>query len=156
MYYITDKQSAIKTVQRFLGQNQTGVYNAGTAKSVIAHQEEKGIEKSGIVDYETFNSLKENYLENNEFPIIFTQFPYKTGDSGTDITMLNAIIGEVIGEYTFEGLTESGSYYSTNTAEAVARLREIFMLSDSANVDREFLNRLLREKNAINLSKKNR
>ena len=156
MYYITEKHNAIKTVQRFLGQNQTGVFGKGTKRSVTAHQAQNGIEPTGIVDYETFNSLKDNYNTISESCIIFSSFPYKRGDSGSELAIINAIIGEVIDKYTFEGVAPVGEYYGDDTVEAVIRLREIFMLEHSEEIDEKFISRLITEKNAINLSQKNR
>lgn len=156
MYYISEKHNAIKTVQRFLGQNQSGIYNENTRASVLNHQSDNGIEASGIVDYETFNSLKGDYLSVKESCIVFSSYPYKKGDYGSEITIINALISEVIEEYTFEGITPRGDYYGDDTAEAVVRLREIFLLEYSEGIDEVFISRLLTEKNAINLSQNNR
>ena len=156
MYYITEKHNAIKTVQRFLGQNQSGVYGENTKNAVAKHQSKNGIESTGIVDYKTFNSLKSDYLAIEDSCFVFSSFPYKRNDYGSEVEILNALIAEVIKEYTFEGVIPSGNYYGNNTAEAVIRLREIFMLEASDKIDRIFIARLLNEKNAINLSKSNR
>lgn len=159
MYYITERHNAIKTVQRFLGENQTGVYSEDTRNKVIAHQAENNIELSGVVDYETFNSLKEVYLKAStarDVSVVFSGLPYKIGDMGTNIAIINAILTEVISEYTFESVPPNGSYYGNRTVDAVVRLREIFMLDYSQEIDEEFISRLLTEKNAINLSKNNR
>ena len=156
MYFISEKQNAIKTVQKFLGETETGVYNKRTKDKVKQHQAENNLQESGIVDYETFISLKEKYLKEGDGHIIFPRFPYKKGDSGTEIAILNALLTEIIREYTFDGIAPSGEYYGENTVDAVIRLREIFMLKHSVEIDKELFFMLLAEKNAINLSKTNR
>ena len=156
MYYITDKHEAIRTVQRFLGQNQTGVYGADTRDAVAEHQVKRNIRKSGVVDYDTFNSLKSDYLAQDAGFTLFSKFPYKRGDMGTDVTVINAIIAEVISEYEFDGTVSEVGYFGDTTADAVLRLREIFGLGYSDKIDKNFMKRLLMEKNAINLSKSNR
>ena len=156
MYQITERHNAIKTVQKFLGQNQTGVYGENTRNKITEHQRKNNIEPSGIVDYETFNSIKAEYLAKGTEGMMLSSFPYKIGDTGTDIAIINAILSSVIDEYTFEGIFPSADYYSERTADTVARLREVFMLKPSREIDEEFISRLLIEKNAINLSKNNR
>ncbi len=156
MYFISENQNAIKTVQRFLGETETGVYSKRTKDMVKRHQAENNLQESGIVDYETFTSLKEKYLKKYDYYTIFPHFPYKKYDSGAEIAILNALLAEIIKEYTFDGIPPSGEYYGENTVDAVIRLREIFMLKHSVEIDKELFFMLLAEKNAINLSKTNR
>ena len=155
MYLITDRQNAIKAVQKFLGLNQTGVFNTKLRDMVTKTQKENDLEVTGIVNYETFNFLKTKYLEKLTQPTIFSALVYEMGDMGEEVAIINALLANVIQNYTFEGIVPKGYYYGQKTADAVVRLREIFMLRPSNNVDKEFLARLLLEKNAINLSQNN-
>ncbi len=159
MYNINDKNSAIKELQRLLRINQTGQYDSNTKSAVKEHQEKNNIAVTGITDYETFESvvnehilyemIELNKLNLHELP----DFPYKYGDSGTNVGVINSILGEIFEEYTIETKLPRGKYFDKDTENAVTRLQAIFMLSETGQVDDIMFARMVDEKNAI-ISKK--
>jgi len=150
MYLITDKSTPIKVIQKYLRITPNGIFDERTKRAVMQHQVKNGLTVTGVVDYETFLSLKNNnqYRENHllsKSVIYNASFPYFFGNSGNDIAQINSILREVIGNYTVETRLPGGNYYNTYTEEATLRLREIFGLRASKQIDEEFFTRLYKE-----------
>ena len=148
MYSIDDKISAIKAVQRFLFLNETGIFNSDTKKAVEEKQRSSGLEITGTVDLETYElilndyKLKENTDRINYETPLKGGFPYKIGDYGNDITILNAMLSEVIAKEGLKLWRPRGNYFSRTTSAAVERLREIFQLEAGTQIDELFYHRL--------------
>ena len=157
-YSIYDKTAAINRVRLFLGLSANGTYDIEVIEKIKSIQKKSGLLQSGIVDYETFKLLVQEY--NNELikrkggEVLFGEnnFPFRFGNRGNNIILLNTMLREVLQEYTYEGDLPTGAFYSRNTENSVSRLRKVFGLKDSNTVDEEFLYRLKQETEANKLT----
>ncbi len=151
MYTIGNRAGAIKTVQRYLGLSESGIFDDKTRVAVKEFQSARNLEITGVVDYISFVLLRSHFYENenarNAAKIAPTlKFPVKFGDSGPQITRLNSELSEALANYSFYGILPRGSFYNSYTSGAVVRLREIFGLKSGDVVDEELYMRLQRER----------
>jgi hypothetical protein len=73
------------------------------------------------------------------------EFPYKRGDSGYAVEILNAMLASVIDKYELNILRPRGNYYNQRTEKAVYLLRELFLLHQSTEIDEKFYEKLERQ-----------
>ena len=157
MYQIDERVSAIKEVQRLLGLNQTGIYDAATRKRVKAVQEAYSLKKNDFVDYETFVAICQEYrkgLKIHNSYLYAPKYPYKAGDMDTNVSLIHSALSPVLEDYRYEGLIPNGTFLGKNTIAAVNYLRNIFGIPDSEEIDELFINRLLFEKRALEIKRK--
>ena len=158
MYSIYDKESAINQVLRYLNLSENGIYSERASSAVRRHQRANGIEESGVVDFITFNSLLKDYkkIQNKKNAgwgmLTENAFPYSFGDQGTDVSIINAMLSDVLEDYSFFGYLPKGSYYSRDTADAVKMLSGVFGFLERDSVDEEFFERLRFERDNKNSS----
>lgn len=160
MYRIEEQTDAIKEVQRLLQINQTGFYDRKTQNAVLAIQAKNNIDQTGIVDYETFTAiLSEFHLKKNEkicaHYLSNPKFPYSKGDMDDNVGLINQVLTIVLEDYEYEGLLPRGKYFGNDTENGTVYLRKIFSMGDSDKIDEAMMNRILVEKEAIELKKKN-
>ena len=148
MYELTNRAAALRNVQNMLGLNESGIYDTKTKNRVLLHQKDNSLQESGVIDYLTFLSIVREY-NNSKLKYKVSQktpfrdgFPYKKGDFGDEINILNSMIRKAINEYRLNSTLPRGPYYSDATIEAVRELRGIFMLSQVDFIDEEFYDRL--------------
>lgn len=167
MYELLDKKSAIKEIQRFLRVisdrvnpniprvSIDGIYGQETFEAVSVFQEIYGLAKTGTVDRETFELL---YLlhdsairEKNTSNYIITNegFPLKLGSQGNDVINLHLYITELEKTYADIGSVGKGSYFNTQTQNAVINLEKIFNMKASGEVSAILYQRILTELDAI-------
>ena len=151
MYLIYDKASAIKTVQKYLGTNQTGSLDAADKEAIYLFQRTYNYPPTGIVDYATFTALRSEYdhkrtiaRARSDAPLL--NFPVIAGDSGDEISALNLMLSTVLREYSYYEVLPRGRYYNVYTSLAILFLREKFGLQSVDVVDEEFYLRLMRER----------
>ena len=157
MYQIDDRVSAIKEVQRLLGLNQTGLYDAITRKMVRTVQESYALKKSASVDYETFVAICREYrkgLKTHNHYLYMPKYPYKIGNMDTNVTLIHSALSPVLEDYRYEGQIPSGSFLGESTIAAVNYLRNIFGMPGGDEIDELFINRLLLEKRALEIKRK--
>ena len=168
MYELIDKPSAIKEVQRRLriisDRKNTnvprvsidGIYADETKNAVYIFQEEYGILPTSEVDFETFNLLvklsDEAVLEERLPSRVLTDapFPFKRGDQGPDVLIINTILTELGYTYQDIGRSEKSNYFSRNTERNVSELQKIFRSEVTGEVDRAFYYRIETELDALN------
>ena len=156
MYRIEDQPAALREVQRLLGINQTAFYDKPTRDAVIEIQTKFDLEPNGVTDYLTFNAIVENHKmsvsENANNQYLFTPtFPYKKGDMDDNVGTINDILSIVLKNYRYDGNIPTGKYFGDDTIEAVIYLRYVFKMRVSEEIDAQFMNRLIFEKNAIGI-----
>ena len=159
MYDIEDRVAALKEVQRLLSVNQTGVYDNNTRDAVKIIQAAYSYDNKDEVDYTTFTYILQEYLKREAKKVktdyLFSpKFPYTESDLDENVRLINEALKIVLKDYAYEGNYPDGKYFGVNTINAVNFLRAIFRLTPMNEIDEEFLNRLLLEKNAIELKKK--
>ncbi len=150
MYYISEKDEAIKTIQRYLGLSESGNYDNKTKEGVLEFQEIQGITANGVVDNVTFEALRERYYtkEFGDNAASFdglNRFPYQKNDFGNDISILNSHISEALKNYNYYDRMPKGAYFDIYTERAILRLREIFSLEGDNTVDKTFYARIKHE-----------
>lgn len=150
MYNIEDRRGAIAAIQRLLGINESGIYDEMTKSAVMRAQINGGVAETGIVDYETFLIIRDNYHKRlrqseAEARLSVPRFPYKVGDRGSDVGIINADIRVALPRYTHEDMAPRGDYYTSYTAAAVRRLRQIYILPNGSQVDEDLYYRLIRD-----------
>ena len=150
MYEINDKRGAIIAVQRLLGVNESGIYDKETLNATRKFQQSSGIEETGIVDYETFKLLIDQGVQSKQADtargrLSEPRFPYQPGERDSNMSIINADLREAIKRYTHEDLLPRGVYYTSYTASAAKRLREIYMLSDGYKVDEVLYYKVIRD-----------
>ena len=159
MYHINDTVSALKEVQRLLNVNETGIYDEKTKDAVEKIQKTYGIESVNTVDYATFNAILDEYkkekIKRLNFKYLYNpKFPYVIGDMGDNVKLINDSIRLVLEDYVYEDLLPKGTFLNQITLTAANFLRKIFKMEPSEEIDEAFMNRLLLEKNAIEIKRK--
>lgn len=163
MYLQSDKASAVKEIQKylfFLSDRKykdipripiDGTFDKETQAAVIKFQEIKLLSPTGIVDYETFTALYADYNElvadsyTSSDIIIAKELPLKENDQGEAVRALHVLINELKRYYPQIGDVGNGAYFSARTTSSVKKLRELFRLSNSEQVDSELYRRIVRE-----------
>ncbi len=148
MYHNTDKSAAIRTVQKYLSTNESGIYDDNTKYLVTLFQRENNLETTGIVDYKTFDLLKSKHImrekiSNARRSIANHRFPYSIGDFGDDVALINVNLSNALLPYTHEEIMPKGAHYTQYSASAVKRLREIYMVSGESVLDELLYYRIL-------------
>lgn len=161
MYRIDDRDAAIKDVQRLLGVNQTGFYDAPTENAVKKVQSIYSYEENGKVDYKTFGIIVAEHNERElstkeEYYLFAPQFPYVLYDIDENIRLINSALNTVLKDYVYEEEFPEGIFFGVSTLNAANFLRKIFGMTLSDEIDERFVNRLLREKKAIEIKQKYR
>ena len=154
MYQINDRIAAIKEIQRLLGISQTGKYDSETKDKVLNIQESYGIEKTGTVDYTTFNAILTEHNQNNSAHMQYLyapNYPYAEGDMNENVYMIHNALSPVLKDYRYDGDFPSGKYLGKSTINAVNYLRSIFGMLTSDKIDEKFINRLLLERDLLEL-----
>ena len=150
MYSIENKASAIIAIQKMLGINETGIYDENTKNTIYRFQEENDLERTGIIDYFTFIKIRDNYIKvmrgkEAESRLAESMFPYKIGDHGQIMHTINSDINIGLKRYTHEDILPRGEYYTSYTASAVKRLREIYMLDGYSSLDEVLYYMIIRD-----------
>ena len=150
MYNITDKYSAVKSLQGLLGLNKNGIYDITVTNKVKQLQNENLLEDTGIVNYQTFQAIQKSTHDESIETKIRTSlpqlksFPYSLGDYGNDVLYINTLIGDVIKKHNIDIPKPRGRYFGNDTLNAVRSLREAFLLRKSDEIDEMFIHRILR------------
>ena len=160
MYHITDKQAAIREVQKYLHFASDrgvisaervaidGIYGDETRNAVASFQAEKDLKETGVVDYKTFVLLYEAYLSAQsiyyaeDYFISTALFPFKFGDTGHEVLLLNLMLEELRRHYTEVSEVALKPYYSHATENAVNDIRKIYGLESSQMIDLELYEKM--------------
>lgn len=158
MYRIEDEISAIKNIQRLIFLNQTGAYDEKTRNSVLEIQKKQGSTPSGIVDYETFRLIVENYhkkasQKSSEY-LFGAKYPYEYGDIGENIVIINNAVSAVLKDFRYNEDHPKGAFFGHETINGIRYLRKAFCMEESDSADPAFINRLFIERNAIDIKNK--
>jgi len=153
MYRLGDKWAAVREIQKYLHFvsdritdevpriSIDGFFGEETKAAVKAFQKYKGIRESGEVDYETFTLLYEDFLgarflyNAEKYAIDNTLFPFKLGDTGNEVLLLNLMIDEITKIFKDVTPVDVKPYFSKATESAVKDIRKIFMLNGDLEID---------------------
>ena len=150
MYYIYNKEEAIRTVQKYLLLTQNVIFDNNTKNAVILFQESFGIVPSGAVDIVTFEKMRKEYYNrllstkaSNSDSL--NSFPYKLHDYGNDVSIINASIRKALMRYTYYDRAPVGNYFDIYTERAIIKLREIFLMPGDKSLDKALYARIKRD-----------
>lgn len=153
MYYIRDKSSAIKAIQRMLGLAPSGIYDKRTRGAVTELQREYGLNADGTVDYKTFLQIVDyrnrSIVDRLGDESLLNRFPYVMGMYGEDVGLINLKLSRVLKEYRYDSVLPRGKIFNDASLRAQKRLREIFNIPDADFIDEELYIRLERESFSI-------
>lgn len=163
MYKINDRAEAIRMVQVYLSNvgdpdifiAPTGVFDENTRLSVESFQRGKGFTQTGIVDKETFDSLYKEYLLFTERQKIrnltesFMFFPILAGIRSDGMMHINIMLFKLLDYYGYTHSLRENNFYSSNTAEAVKILSNIYLLEYPGYIDEFFYSAMIRDYNSI-------
>ena len=117
-----------------------GDFGAGTEESVKSYQKTFGLPQTGVVDEDTWNSIKNTYFEIlSRFPYNFEEgviLPYpgrilRIGVDGNDVRALQEYLNYISNTYNeIPKITVDGSY-GPSTSAAINKFVEVFNLPDS-------------------------
>ena len=113
MYSIEDRQEAIRELQKYLKEAgdsaipivPTGVYDENTRVSVERFQEDRGLEKTGRANRETFELIYAVYLEilrkrlAQSIAGADVVFPLKRGNSTSELYRINNTLANIMKRY---------------------------------------------------------
>lgn len=161
MYKTNDFPAAVRTVQRYLYELYLtapekykrvyidGVYSYETRAAVEHFQEIFSLEKTGNVDYETFERLYAEYVlargtrkGNTSYS---SQLPIRVGDSGAGVEEIHLLLKELSRYYIDIPHVPRGRYYSEESAEAIDYMRSVFGMNKNGEADGELILRLKSE-----------
>lgn len=167
MYRTEDRAAAIRQIQRYLYEIHKsewldiprvpidGIYGNDTRSAVVELQRLKNIQPSGLVDYETFGAIYEEYLlasrlsdSDSQFLLTGKPFPFKVGDSGADIEIIHLIFRELSGYYKDLPIPKKSSYFSEESASFTRGLQNIFGMPPDGIVTAAMYDRILFELSA--------
>ena len=151
MYDINKKESAIREVQKYLGEigyvknppALTGIYDDRTRAGVKAVQKSKSISESGVVDLETMTALYEEYIffidrAHAARRARVVSFPIRIGDSGRGIREINEALVFLMDYYREGHRIKISSYFGEPSASAAEALYEIYGMDKEDGIN-EFL-----------------
>ena len=159
MYQIEDTVAALKEVQRLLGITQTGVFDVKTKSAITLIQEENSIEVKDMVDYATFEAILRRYryskaqADKSDY-LFLPAYPYSLNDMDENVRLINNALRLVLEEYVYEDTLPSGKFLSSDTIRSANFLQRIFKMPVSDKINADFVNRLILEKNAIEIKRK--
>ena len=166
MYRIDDEKNANRQVQTYLRElsyaygdlpqiTVDGIYGEETKKAVHAFQNKFGLTATGEVDLATFNLLYEESVGAREERagqselLSASVFPLQKGDSGSEVRILQSVIGELLGlRIPFDG------FYGRATEDGVRAFQRKYQYPPSGIVDRKLWNRIAKEYRLLTENKK--
>lgn len=163
MYRVYDKEEAIRQVQIYLAVvadgdifiAPTGVYDDNTRFAVIEFQNKNGIKQSGVVDYETFTLLYEEYriksdiISLNQTTGSFVEFPIYPRQFSPALSSINRMLATLLDYYGHTHSIRDNNFYSTETSRAVGMIRGIYQLPDDNYIDEILYMRLIADHDSI-------
>ena len=159
MYLQSDITAAIRHVQEYLYEIELhdqasyitapdGIYGTSTKKAISDFQQRFHLPSTGIVDFHTFEALRDTALkyseENSKKQNLYSQdgFPLRMGSRGADVDVLHALLRS-LSEYVKDlPSIPRTSYFSAETERAVQYMQDIFQMDTDGTVDGALFDRL--------------
>lgn len=162
MYDTSDREAAIRAVQRFLLELHyfdstipfitiDGIYGDSTRAAVRAYQRLRGLPETGEVDYETFRPLYADYaraLRARTGTAIVppdTPLPIKTGAVGDGVLTVQRLMNKLAERYSLTPRTDESGVYSYASGITANALRRIYRLPEDGTVTAEFFDKMVRD-----------
>lgn len=162
MYDTSDKEAAIRAVQRFLLELHyfegsipfvtiDGIFGDATRTAVRAYQRLRGLPETGEVDYNTFRLLYTDYARayraRNGTAIIppDTPLPVTIGVSGDGVLAVQRLMNRLAERYSLAARTDESGVYSYASGVTANALRRIYRLPEDGSVSAEFFDKMVRD-----------
>ena len=156
MYRIESRSDTIKEIQGYLiavsdTENKivpNGVFDAETKAEVEKFQSAKSLSSTGVVDYDTFQALYDEYKHTSLNDAVRRdtagriEFPVVQGDYGEGVAEVNTMMRKFLERYAGILCLRDSKYFSKESVKAAQRIREILLLGVSENVDEEMYQRM--------------
>ncbi len=162
MYLQNDVSNAIRRVQTYLYEIHLrdgnpyivlpdGIYGATTKNAVLDFQKQQNLPSTGIVDFSTFEMLRETakkyQSENSQQTHLYSTqgFPIQIGARGADVDVLHALLRSLF-EYENEAPPiPRTAYFSAETEQAVQYMQRTLQIEADGVVTAELFERLKKE-----------
>lgn len=162
MYEISDKEAAIRAVQRFLLELHyytgeiphiaiDGIWGDATTSAVRAYQRLVGLPESGKADYATWERLYHDYarakrarMSEGRIPPD-TPLPVKIGASGVGVTNLQRLLNALAERYGLTVRSDTSGVFSYATEAVTNAIRRIYQLKENGTVNGELYEKMLRD-----------
>lgn len=144
MYWLNDKCAAVRQAQEYLclagyATTRSGRWSERDGEAVRRFQSDFGLVPTGVIDYRTHTLLmkasNENRARGKTKSNTGWKFPYIRGDSCNELTVLNALLCEILRYYRIDIPLRPISHFSAATEEAVKAVRKIYCLPDTPIFD---------------------
>lgn len=135
MYYITDKASYIRELQRLLGIRQSGRYDNVTRARVNEIKVREGLSADGAVDYAVFLLILDEYRKQRGSQSIYSSYlPIKYGDIGEHVGYFNSLMTELLRGYSADVLKPRGRFFGKESIDAVRYFRTLYRIDPESEV----------------------
>ncbi len=151
MYFIEDKESYIKRIQKLLGVSQTGRLDKRTLSAIMSVKNKYEIPDMPLIDYQTFLAIKD-FARKAKFNA--SGALYRPYDVSEQMRGINGMIGILVSHYSLLCRMPKGPVYGYDTQRAVARLREIYTLEGDNMIDGELLYYIKKDISSLNANYK--
>ncbi|MBO7292813.1 MAG: peptidoglycan-binding protein [Clostridia bacterium] len=162
MYDTSDKEAAIRAVQRFLLELHyfeggipfvtiDGIYGDATRAAIGAYQRLRGLPETGEADYATFRLLYADYARayraRTGTAIIppDTPLPVTVGASGDGVLAVQRLMNRLAERYSLTARTDESGVYSCASGITANALRRIYRLPEDGTITAEFFDTMVRD-----------
>ena len=163
MYQQADRKRAIKKIQKYLFVLSdkkyksipripvNGIFDKETEDAVISFQRENHLPTTGIVNWETFTTLYNDYITvSNEaylrdFIFDDESLPLSENDQNEYVIALNIMINELRKSYPQIPEVGTGTFFSKRTLHAIDAIRTLFLMPGNGVVDKSLYKRIIYE-----------
>ncbi len=162
MYEQTDKQEAIREIQRYLLELYydtgsafpviiNGEYDAATRAAVLDYQSQRGLPPTGEVDRATFDSLYRDYLAARALRLSpdtvppDTPLPVTIGATGNGVVNLQRLLNFLAERYGIPERSDTGGVYSYASSVVARAIQRIYRLPEDGTVNGTFYAKMLRD-----------
>ena len=152
-YTIENKAAYIIALQKMLGISQSGKLDPQTRATIERFKGEYRIISDALVDFATFEVIKAVYIKRMRTQNGVEFYPFEHKD---EFRSISEMLNTAIQYYSLSIRHPRGAVYGYDAIRAVARLRKIYRLGVSEEIDAEFFYHLLRDTKSINAMKKQR
>lgn len=140
MYFLDDKKSYYKAIQRMLGVNQSGKWDKATIDAIYKTLRERDIEWNGVLDNGSFDILRDIYRDRaRTSQYLIPQIQLTIGEGGEGVEAINSLLSSVIRGYTVDLRAPKGRFISHDSIKAAKYMRQVYLLDDKDYIDSELI-----------------
>lgn len=140
MYFLDDKKSYYKAIQRMLGVKQSGKWDNVTIDTIYNTLNERDIEWDGVVDNRIFDILRDIYKHRVRSSLYsMPEIRLVLGEGGDEVVEINSLLSSAIRRYTVDFRAPRGRFISPDSIKAAKYMRRIYILEEKDFIDGELL-----------------